>query len=277
MEAAKFFEQLWRQYVQLAPQAQCIHEQVERTFGTIINDHVAFRTFDRSGYTIADLEPGFLELGYQRADKYDFEDKHLLAYSYLPPHDSLPRIFLSQLLTGKLSSSAQIAIDELLKSAQPTSVSRGEPLNRLLKGRPWRLPTVEQYHLLLAESPYAAWLSVWGLCANHFTVSVHQLQPAVSLQQVVGHLQQSGILMNHSGGVIKGSPAQLLEQASTLAESQSVTLRSSINQREQEVTVGSCYYEFARRHCDAHGKLYQGFVAASASHIFESTTIGTEQ
>ncbi len=35
--------------------------------------------------------------------------------------------------------------------------------------------------------------------------------------------------------------------------------------------VPSCYYEFAKRYKDAKGKLYQGFVAASADKIFEST------
>jgi hypothetical protein len=36
--------------------------------------------------------------------------------------------------------------------------------------------------------------------------------------------------------------------------------------------VPSCYYEFARRYRQSDGRLYPGFVAASANDIFESTT-----
>jgi hypothetical protein len=35
--------------------------------------------------------------------------------------------------------------------------------------------------------------------------------------------------------------------------------------------VPACYYEFARRYPIANGELYQGFIAASADKIFEST------
>jgi hypothetical protein len=35
--------------------------------------------------------------------------------------------------------------------------------------------------------------------------------------------------------------------------------------------IPSCYYEFARRYRLPGGELFQGFVAASADRIFEST------
>ena len=35
--------------------------------------------------------------------------------------------------------------------------------------------------------------------------------------------------------------------------------------------IPTCYYEFALRHRDADGRLYEGFVAKSADRIFEST------
>lgn len=35
--------------------------------------------------------------------------------------------------------------------------------------------------------------------------------------------------------------------------------------------VPGCFYEFARRYPDADGSLFQGFIAASADKIFEST------
>lgn len=274
MQAAVFFERLWSRYVEMAPQAQKIHDQVESSFGPVFNDHVAFRTFDRPGYSLVDIEFAFLNMGYRKAESYDFAEKHLQAYSYLPPHDGLPRVFLSQLLSGKFSHQLQQVVEQLLSDP---AHAQGDPAERLLQGRPWPMPTQAQYQQLLQESAYAAWLSVWGLCANHFTVAVHQLQPLASLQQVVESLQASGIEMNPTGGVIKGSAEQLLEQASTLAELRPVQFSRADHseQGSRHSEVGSCYYEFARRHCDAQGQLYQGFVAASANHIFESTTVQT--
>jgi hypothetical protein len=35
--------------------------------------------------------------------------------------------------------------------------------------------------------------------------------------------------------------------------------------------IPGCYYEFAERLLDSHGKLFRGFVPASADKIFEST------
>ena len=37
--------------------------------------------------------------------------------------------------------------------------------------------------------------------------------------------------------------------------------------------IPGCYYEFAKRYPDSSGQLYQGFVAASADKIFESTDV----
>ena len=69
----------------------------------------------------------------------------------------------------------------------------------------------------------------------------------------------------------RGSPEVLLEQASTLADRQTFTFAGG-----EEHEISTCYYEFARRYPDADGELYQGFVAASADKIFESTNVRQE-
>ena len=71
--------------------------------------------------------------------------------------------------------------------------------------------------------------------------------------------------MNDSGGEIKGTPEQLLEQSSIKSEIVAVDFK------EGSFEVPGCYYEFARRYPDADGKLYSGFIAKSADKIFEST------
>jgi hypothetical protein len=71
--------------------------------------------------------------------------------------------------------------------------------------------------------------------------------------------------MNDSGGEIKGTPAELLEQSSIKAGTLPIEFTDGIHE------IPSCYYEFARRYPDKNGELYGGFIAKSADKIFEST------
>jgi hypothetical protein len=73
--------------------------------------------------------------------------------------------------------------------------------------------------------------------------------------------------MNSSGGEVKGTPAECLEQSSTLAG------KVKVDFIEGTFEVPACYYEFARRYKDKHGHLYTGFIAKSADKIFESTDV----
>jgi hypothetical protein len=74
------------------------------------------------------------------------------------------------------------------------------------------------------------------------------------------------ISMNAEGGIVKGNPGVLLEQASTLAD------EIHINFDQGSKTIKSCFYEFAKRFPQANGQEYQGFVAANANKIFSSTS-----
>ena len=44
-----------------------------------------------------------------------------------------------------------------------------------------------------------------------------------------------------------------------------------VNFTDGQHQIPGCYYEFARRYAGADGEIYQGFIAASADKIFEST------
>ena len=136
--------------------------------------------------------------------------------------------------------------------------------NFLYSGTHWQVSQAT-YEKLLAESEYAAWVSAWGYRANHFTVSVNDLQSFDTLQQVNSALKDAGFLLNTSGGEIKGTPEVYLEQSSTLADLHQVQFSDVV------ATIPSCFYEFARRYPMTNGMLYTGFVAASADKIFEST------
>ena len=44
-----------------------------------------------------------------------------------------------------------------------------------------------------------------------------------------------------------------------------------------EFEIPNSYYEFAKRYPSEEGKLFQGFVAASADKIFESTDVKKDE
>ena len=265
MTIDQFFANLWDDYIAMTPQAQRIHDAFVAEGETIVNDHVAFRTFDRGPITLADLEPHLLALGYTRFEPYEFETKKLRAYGYLPPSGDQPRVFLSELMCDRLSDSAQRIIDGQVAQIDTDKVKTPDVM---WAGRLWQAPSFEDYQTLMEESEYAAWLSIIGLRANHFTISVNQFKTYDSVEQVLAKVESLGLGINASGGRIKGTPEVLLEQGSTLADRAPFTFAGG-----QVEEIPTCYYEFAKRYDDANGKLYQGFVAASADKIFESTDI----
>jgi hypothetical protein len=124
----------------------------------------------------------------------------------------------------------------------------------------------EEYRILERESEYAAWVAALGFHANHFTISVNHLGSPGSLPQVLDFVESLGIPINETGGRVKGSPDVLLEQGSTLADRIPVEFAGG-----DRHVVPTCYYEFAKRYPDADGRLFEGFVPASATKIFSST------
>ncbi|NTW17289.1 MAG: DUF1338 family protein [Syntrophaceae bacterium] len=85
------------------------------------------------------------------------------------------------------------------------------------------------------------------------------------MEHVVNLLKRNGFLLNSSGGEVKGTREELLQQSSTMADIVKIKFI------EGEFEIPSCYYEFAHRFRDQDGKLYSGFIAKSADKIFEST------
>ncbi len=256
------FEQLWQDYRKVTPSAAEIHRILGAEEGqAIINDHIALRTFDLSPVGLQALAKHFLALGYRQGGEYHFEAKKLYAQHYEHPDPDAPKVFISELLTGQFSPGLQAIVKDLVAQVAPDSVTQD---NFLYSGRHWTID-YDTYCTLLEESEYAAWMAAWGYRANHFTVSINHLRHYDTASQINQLLKDNGYTVNASGGEVKGSPDDLLEQSSTMAD------RVPVRFADREATIPSCYYEFARRYPIADGSLYGGFVAASADKIFEST------
>lgn len=269
MDKNQLLMKLWEQYANITPSARKIHELLEERGEVIKNDHIAIRTFNDKRVNIEVLEKPFLNVGYEARGEYNFESKKLFArhYEHLTDKDA-PRIFISELELEKCSPELQETVQGILNSCDADLFNNSE---LVLSGSVWNGNSQAVYKSLLDESEYAAWMYVYGFRANHFTINTNALKEFKTLEELNHFLEESGWKLNASGGKIKGTPEQLLEQSSTLADLYLVDFE------EGALEIPSCYYEFALRYPMANGELYQGFVASSADKIFESTDVKLQE
>lgn len=264
MTISELLDALWRDYVATTPQAERIHRLLAERGEVVRNDHVALRTYGVAGIEIAALARPFEALGWvKQAPRYEFRDKKLVAHYWQHPDPTLPKVFISELRAEELSAAAYQIIERL---ANQLPAGFGERLDLPWAGRPWQVRRAE-YESLLVESEYAAWVAAFGFRVNHFTVAVNALTTFPDLESLNAFLVDHGFTLNDAGGVIKGTPAECLEQSSTRADSVPVEFSDAT------VRIPSCYYEFARRYALPSGELFHGFVPASADKIFESTDV----
>ncbi len=257
------FENMWHDYTTLNPTVLEVENVFKKRGEKLVNDHVAFRTFNTPELGLESFKKYFLDNDYEVKGEYHFKVKKLYAQHLEHPSGKYPKIFISELLTEKLSESAQSIIKNLLSQVH-REFSHKESF--CISGRPWKVHQ-QQYADLLAESEYAAWMSAFGFRVNHFTVLVNALKHFKNLEEVNTAIKESGHRLNTSGGEIKGTEAIGLRQSSTMANEVTVEFA------EGRKSIPGCYYEFAQRF-PVNGELYNGFVEQSADRIFESTNVG---
>ncbi len=262
--ADQLFAALWNDYTTLNPEAKRIYDSLIARGEKVENDHVAYRTFDCDPVSLPVFQKIFETFGYEKKDEYVFTEKKLFAVHMEHKLDpKLPKIFISQLELKYFSPWLQ---DFCRQKAEAVSKSQLSSPEFLFSGRHWNIK-FSDYKKLLAESEYAAWLSCFGFRPNHFTVSFNSLNTFVDLKALNDFILSKGFDLNSSGGLIKGTPADHLEQSSTMAKEIDVQFEDGTHK------VPACYYEFARRYSLPNGKEFSGFVSKSADKIFESTNV----
>jgi len=263
MDYKEIFGRLWQDYITQNPATKRVYDLLVREGETIINDHIAFRTFKHPTIGISVLAKIFIRNGYELRGEYHFEQKKLYAEHFEHKTDTnAPRVFISELLVDQFSDHLKGVVSEWVGNI-PYTVLKSDEL--IYSGNNSGTPSYKTYEKLRIESEYAAWLYVNGFCANHFTVSVNALKEYDTVEKVNTFLKANGFLLNDSNGEIQGTPNDLLEQSSIKAG----IIRTPFT--EGEFDIPGCYYEFAKRYPEPSGKLYSGFVAKSADKIFEST------
>ncbi len=254
---------MWDDYCKMNPQANDIFKAfTEQKNETVINDHIALRTFKHPKLGLKSLAQHFEKYGYVDRGEYFFKEKKLYAkhYENINNPDS-PKIFISELELEKMSSFVQTTLTEIIQQIPDQKITAE---NFIYSGRHWKADYTT-YLKLAEESEYASWVYAFGFRPNHFTVSINHLKSFKTITEVNDFIKSFGHKLNTSGGEIKGTAAELLEQSSTLANAIPVKFTDGTH------SIPACYYEFAKRYPDQSGTLYQGFIAKSADKIFEST------
>ena len=254
-----------------------IKQQIIQHRDDIINDHIAFRTMGVPHLGIQSLEKIFLHYGYTREDKYQFNVKKLTAYWYKPPKESvnLPRIFISELNVNELSPVVQKIITKytnevLVDPVDALNLDEGADVDMFLHSPLWSTPTLNDFNELQRESEYASWVIYNRYYLNHFTISVHALpEPYNNLNKFNDFLESIGVVLNDAGGKIKTSEDGFLRQSSTVAEQVKAHFASKNSQ--EIIDIAGSYVEFAERNIMPSGLRRDGFEAANADKIFEST------
>ncbi|AIT08622.1 succinyldiaminopimelate aminotransferase [Candidatus Francisella endociliophora] len=261
--SVKILDKLWEQYIKANPHVKQVYDSFVEEGEKPINDHIALRTLDDPKVDINVLSKPFIDIGYKVCGHYDFKVKKLKAIHLEHSDHMQPKIFISQLLVEEFSPFLQKTLKAYVEAIPSRLLKDLEVL--LTSGASWSFISYKTYQKLLEESEYAAWFYVFGFRANHFTVFINDLKNFNEVAEVNNFLKLNGFILNTSGGEIKGTPADYLEQSST------VSGKSEVKFIEGKKEIPCCYYEFAKRYPDQNGKLYQGFVAKSADKIFEST------
>ena len=258
----QLMNKLWDYYSSTNSQAYAIHQLLIESGETVVNDHIAFRTINNKYFGIDAIAKFFSEYGYEPKGDYHFKQKKLRAKHYEHQSQQAPKIFISELLLEKCSTTLQHTLTKAFESIPKHERGKADLLTH---GRSWDPIDYRTYQQLLSESEYAAWLYCFGICPNHFTISINHLKKFQNIKALNQLIKGSGFKLNQAGGEIKGKKSDLLQQSSTLANEHVVQFLDGKH------TIPYCYYEFALRHKDKNGTLYQGFITKSADKLFEST------
>lgn len=256
-----FFMKMWDDYCKINPHAKAVASVLEAAGEPIVNDHIALRTFSLPEVNKDQLSTVFLNYGYQLAGDYKFEAKKLTAKHFEHSDESLPKVFISQIEIDQLPLNSQDIIKKAIATVEKFNFNNEETL---FSGRLWQASYAE-FESLQSVSEYAAWVFAHGYRPNHFTIDVNKLKNLNDIYKLNAFLKKNNFRLNNSGGEVKGTPNELLEQSSTMASEIKVKFSDG------SYLIPGCYYEFAKRYPKSDGKLYTGFIAASADKIFEST------
>lgn len=293
---AQLLERLWTQYLYRVSYARKYVDLVTQKGGKVVNDHIAFRTFN----THTGEQPEGIRairhllnfLDYKPVETYIFKKKKLKAIHFEHPDALFPKIFVSQLEVEQLPDWARAIINDAVRDTPYILSDRSLELLAMLKKegkipkiaaeglvidleqyfrRPWQPPRKEDVLKLNDVSQYAAWTLLHGNSVNHFTAFInHQnVKEWPDLETTCNGLAAAGVPMKDS---IEGQKGSKLQQSATQAVKVDVDVLGEDG--PEKITWTYAYYELAERNFieeNGERKLFTGFLGEQASHLFDMT------
>jgi hypothetical protein len=287
---------LWQLYRAQSPQMQLIESKLTATPLTL--DHFAIIDLPGPHSGIQQLKNLFSLFGYVERGRDYLADKQN-DFLWLAENDSdhspantvLPQIVVADFRLEALPKSVRQVIEKYSAQALPAPTQQVAHLlerikkqdhtalteaimltQQYLAGRDWPLPTVAEYESVKNYNELLAWVLIYGRRPNHFTLSVHLMPQFNQLADFLSFIESAtGLPLNHDGGLIKGSVASGIEQASTVGEAKTIALADG------KIDITANFVEFVWRHPIEPSQkpsnwddYFTGFVGQHADYVIES-------
>ncbi|NOR75060.1 MAG: DUF1338 family protein [Draconibacterium sp.] len=290
----QLLDRLWKQYIKRVSYASKYVELVTQKGGSVVNDHIALRTFNahtgEQPEGIRAIKHILNCLEYNPVTNYKFSKKKLNAVHFEHPDEKFPKIFVSQLEVELLPEWAQKIIKktvnetpyilsdnsiELLQKVKEEGELPTEAAELLVADlvqyfrRPWGIPQKDDVLKMNDVSQYAAWVLLHGNSVNHFTafINYQNVEDWPDIETTCKGLESAGIPMKEN---IEGEKGSKLRQSATKAVKEGVEVKGEFG--VEKITWTYAYYELAQRgFVDGTKKLFSGFLGEQAAHLFDMT------
>lgn len=292
-------QNLWENYSHASPDMQCIQAALKRKgiFHYTL-DHFAIIDLPSPHSGIPQMREIFSKLGYiQRGNNYLPQKQNDFAWmaeancDNLPAGDALPQVVLGDFRLDEMPPEIRHIIYHYTQQESSTAfntlisylqrVTAGDeqaflPCKNLLSnyfaGRDATLPKVKEFHTVREFNELLAWVLIFGRRPNHFTLSIHLLDHFSDLGDFHHFIEnETGLSLNHEGGVIKGNKESGLAQGCTSGISQKIKLADG------EITIPTGFVEFVWRYPKqsqhkplAWNDYFTDFIAHQANSVVES-------
>ncbi|WP_340114563.1 DUF1338 domain-containing protein [Maribellus mangrovi] len=293
---ALLLDRLWEAYLSRVPYAKTYSDLVTSKGGKVVNDHIAFRTFNthtgEQPEGIRAIKHVLNFFDYKPLGKYVFKKKKLNAVHFEHPDGTFPKIFVSQLEVEQLPSWAQTEIHQAVVDTPYLISDQSLELLSMLKSdghiprvaaealvidlaqyfrRPWKTPDKQLVLKINDVSQYAAWVLLHGNSVNHFTAFINDqnVDEWPDLESTCKAMSEAGVPMKDQ---IEGENGSKLQQSATLAVKEDVEVIGDDGLEKMSWTYA--YYELAQRNFiseNGQEKLFSGFLGEQAAHLFDMT------
>lgn len=277
--ARMLWAKLWETYQKRVPYARIYERMIEAAGGTVVNDHIAFRSLrlevDGQEFGIRYLARFAEALGYEARNEYVFPEQSLYARYYQHPGPDLPKLFLSELIVEELPPTAIEAIHRTVRGGRLADLPVcGVDAWVEVFRRPWEVPLRSAVELVNASSQYGAWVLLHGYAVNHFTGYVNRqgTEQFADIETTAAGLAALGVPMKEA---IEGSWGSGLRQTATRAVAEPVAVRDDQTGEVIAIPWTYAYYEIAERGpvevAPGRKEWFEGFLGPQAKNLFEMT------